>query len=139
MQSLVENPDIVLALDKGNIDDPYDLIYTSIFPYLRVPNTVTESGCFIALKIDSSQVKRNDTYKNLIITFAIVVKQDKMKTSWNATRTDLISGVIIDELNWSDILGFDMELIGTNENILLEDYHVREISFQVLAANYSGC
>lgn len=140
INALVENDDIVTALGADDIDDRYSLIYTHLYPYLRVPDTKTETGSYILISISVPRVStKNNTYKMMEITICVVTHQDHMQTTYNANRNDLLAGIIIDEFNWSDILGFEMELVSDKESILTDVYHLREIRFHALAKNYAGC
>lgn len=140
ISALIENDDIVTALDASEIEDRYDLTYTHLYPYLRVPDTQTETGSYILVAVSVPHVStKNNSYKIMEITICVVSHQDHMQTQWGGTRNDIISGIIIDEFNWSDILGFEMELVSDKESILTDVYHLREIRFHALAKNYMGC
>lgn len=140
ISTLIENNDIVTALGADDIDDRYSLTYTHLFPYLRVPNTQIETGSYILVSISVPRVStKNNAYKMMEITICVVTHQDHMQTIYNANRNDLLAGIIIEEFNWSDILGFEMELRSDTESLLNETYHLREIKFNALAKNYTGC
>jgi len=140
MVSLVENDDIVTALGADDIDDRYSLIYSHLYPYLRIPDAKTETGSYILVAISVPRVsKRNNNYKTMEVTICVVTHQDHMQTAYNANRNDLLAGIIVEEFNWSDILGFEMELVSDTESILNDTYHLREIKFNALAKNYMGC
>lgn len=140
MQTLIFNEDIVEALEGQDLEDSADLIYSKIFPYLRIPKTTQDAGRFITMKLDSERVRGNDIYKNFILTLCVVVHQNKMETMWGGTGTDVLGGLIVDEFNKNNLnMGFELELIKDSETILTEDYHVRELVFSALTSNSMKC
>jgi len=139
MNALVENENIVAALDVPEIEDPYDLIYTHIYPFLYMPDIQEKAKVYITMKLETTKIFSNDRFKNAILTLCVVSHRDKMKTEWNSTRTDLIAGLLIDEFNWKDLLGFEMELSSDIESPLDNTYYVRQVVFESTVKNYAGC
>lgn len=139
LSTLTANPEIIEALE-GDVDDPDSVLYTKIFPYLRIPGTTQSAGRFITMKLDSERVHDNDIYKTFVLTLCAVVHQNKMETKWRGTATDVLGGLIVDEFNKNNLnMGFELKLVRDSETILTENYHVRELVFSVLTSNSVKC
>lgn len=139
LATLIANPEIIEALE-GDVDDPDSVLYTKVFPYLRIPGTTEEAGRFITMKLDSERVRGNDIYKTFVLTLCVVVSQNKMETRWRGTGTDVLGGLIVDEFNKNNLnMGFELELVRDSESVLTENYHVRELVFSVPTSNSLKC
>ena len=67
-QALYSDPDIVEVLDDPDIDPscPEDLLYSSIYPFIRIPGTQDKSKNYITFSIsDMGLSPRNEVMKNM--------------------------------------------------------------------------
>jgi hypothetical protein len=135
MSLLVQNPNIVTLINAQDISKPDDLIDTHIFSYLDFPDVPTIVDTYIAMKLDTTKVMKNEVYKNFILTICVIVHKSKMETNYGGNLTNVISGEIIQMLNWNDNFGFTLELVSDREFIHEKTYHVEELVFKTITPN----
>lgn len=104
---LVNTDGLVEAMGNDDIEEPDEAIYTYIFPYFHIPDTIEAAHSYICFKVnmtDRSNV--NDWYENFTLTVWVIVNQAlmKMKGHGGATRVDYLSGLVEKELHGSTIL-----------------------------------
>jgi len=132
---LYNDPDIIELLDNPHLnpDTPEEYVYVNLFPFLRVPNTIDTSKVFICYEVDDmSDIARNDRMKQQIIQFVIFVHKDLMKTKYGVVRSDLISYIIRDLFNRSNLFGHELKLIQSKSSITDTDYYTRTLKFQLI-------
>lgn len=121
---------------KGNddIEEPDEAIYTYIFPYFHIPDTIEAAHSYICFKVnmtDRSNV--NDWYENFTLTVWVIVNQAlmKMKGHGGATRVDYLSGLVEKELHGSTIFGIKQLKITSNIEDNMDLHHrVRIMTFK---------
>lgn len=135
---LVNTDGLVEAMGNDDIEEPDEAIYTYIFPYFHIPDTIEAAHSYICFKVnmtDRSNV--NDWYENFTLTVWVIVNQAlmKMKGHGGATRVDYLSGLVEKELHGSTIFGIKQLKITSNmENYLndvkgnLKDFDVEKFS-----------
>ena len=126
--SLIDNPTI-------NADNPDDLIYTNIFPYLKVDYTVQEAATYIGIKLEYPDINDNEIYKDAILTFLIVSANGHLKVPGGYSRTDLIAEELLSLFNWSDELGFKIKLYAEKEDPVNENFYYRRLIFESVSPN----
>jgi hypothetical protein len=125
--TLVNNPDITLV----NSDKMKN---TNIFSYMKIPNTTLSVKNYICFDFNARSSNYNDLYKNVNITISVICHETDIMTAWG-NRYDVIGGVIIDNFNWSNFLGFELELYSDTESILEKEYHMRTLQFKNITLN----
>ena len=125
---LINNPHI-------DLDNPDDLIYVNIFPYLKVDYTIQEVGTFIGVKLDYPYINNNEIWKDAELTISIICANEAMKADGGLSRTDLISERIIELLQWNGDYGCRIELISEKENPVDNNYYYRKMVFGFFAPN----
>jgi hypothetical protein len=135
MGLLIQNPNIVEVLDVPDLIKPDDLIYTHIFPYLKIPKIQITTETYITMSLNTTKVTKNKAYKDFILMFCIYSHEAKMQTDYGGTRNDVLGGEIVQMFAWNDKIGFDLELISDKEDIYSETYHRRTIVFQTITSN----
>jgi hypothetical protein len=136
MNKLISTPDIVTLINNPdiNIDNCDELKDKNIFSYMKIPNTALIVKNYICFDFNAKGSNYNDLFKNTTITIASVCHESDLNTTWG-NRHDVMGGVIIESVNWSNFLGFQIELVSDNESILDNSYHVRTLQFKNLAFN----
>ena len=94
---LVNTDGLVEAMGNDDIEEPDEAIYTYIFPYFHIPDTIEAAHSYICFKVnmtDRSNV--NDWYENFTLTVWVIVNQALMKMNGHggATRVDYLSGLV---------------------------------------------
>lgn len=136
MDKLCSIPDIVIAINNPIItqDNPEDMKDVNIYSRMKIPNTTLTVKNYICFDFNSRIYSRNEVLKNVTINIGVICHESEIKTDWG-NRHDVLAGVITDAFNWSDFLGFELELISDKENILENDYYARTLTFQNLTQN----
>ena len=134
---MVNSPNLVNLIDNPNIsaDNPDDLIYTNIFPYLKVDYTIQEAGTYIGIKLEYPDINDNELYKDVILTFLIVSANGCLKVPGGYSRTDLIAEELLSLFNWSSDLGFKIKLYAEKEDPVNENFYYRRLTFESVAPN----
>lgn len=119
-QALYSDPDIVEVLDDPDIDPscPEDLLYSSIYPFIRIPGTQDKSKNYITFSIsDMGLSPRNEVMKNQYVQFVIFVHKDLVKTKYGMERHDAIGYIVRDIFHLSNMLGQQMEMVSNAEGV----------------------
>jgi len=135
MGLIIQNPNIVEAINATDILEPDKLIYTHIFPFFKTDGISGVSGTYITIKLDTTQIMRNNIYKNFILTICVLVRQSEMETIYKGSRTDVIAGELVKMFAWNDSIGFDLELGQDKEDPLNETYYIRQLIFKTITTN----
>lgn len=120
-----------------------DLVYSRLFPYYYIPDTVTKVTTFILIEIDIRATSRHNAYAYPIITFTVLCHQDDMKLKMkgvSATRADYLAELIDNKYNGAD--GFGLGRLELKSNIagsLNEKFRYRQITFQGTDINKNLC
>lgn len=137
-QALYSDPDIVEVLDDQDIDPscPEDLVYSSIFPFIRIPGTQDKSKNYITFSIsDMGLSPRNEVMKNQYVQFVIFVHKNLVKTNFGMARHDCLGYLIRDTFNLSNMLGAQLNLVSNAEGATDTDYLTRTLKFELVDHN----
>lgn len=97
VSAIINCQDIVDAIDADGVTDANDLIYTHIFPSLRIPDTETEKKTYICVKVNNPDLAsfKNKTIKPMRLLVYVITHQDLQYVSSGkakgCTRIDYIS------------------------------------------------
>ena len=119
---LVNTEGLVEAMGNDDIEEPDEAIYTYIFPYFHIPDTIEAAHSYICFKVNMTDRSNiNDWYENFTLTVWVIVNQALMKMPsgyGGATRVDYLSGIVEKQLHGSTILTFKTQdlddLVGCN-------------------------
>lgn len=137
-QALYSDPDIVEVLDDPDIDPscPEDLLYRSIYPFIRIPGTQDTSKNYITFSIsDMGLSPRNEVMKNQYVQFVIFVHKNLAKTNFGMARHDCLGYIIKDIFHLSNMLGAQMNLVSNAEGATDTDYITRTLKFELIDDN----
>lgn len=137
-QALYSDPDIVEVLDDPDIDPscPEDLLYSSIYPFIRIPGTQDKSKNYITFSIsDMGLSPRNEVMKNQYVQFVIFVHKNLVKTNFGMARHDCLGYLLRDTFNLSNMLGAQMNLVSNAEGATDTDYLTRTLKFEIVDHN----
>ena len=135
---LYSDPDIVEVINDPDIDTscPEELIYSSIYPFIRIPGVQDTSKNFITFSISNmSNAPQNKAMKNQYIQFVIFVHKDLVKTRYGMARHDCLGYLIRDIFHLSNKLGTQMELVSDVEGVTDNDYITRTLKFELTTDN----
>lgn len=134
MNTICSINELVELINNPEVKYPQQLKEKNVFSTMRLPGTQTDASNYICFDYNSEIFRKNKVYKLVTINIGIVCHTKNIRTT-NGNRHDLIAGIIIEKLNWSDILGFELHLISDKESILEKEYNARTLIFQNLAPN----
>lgn len=137
-QTLYSDEDIVEALDDHDIDPscPDELVYSSIYPFIRIPGTQDKSKNFITFSVsDMGRMPGNEVMKSQYVQFVVFVHKDLVKTKYGMARHDCLGHLIRDIFNLSNVLGPQMNLISNVEGVTDTDYLTRTLKFELVDDN----
>lgn len=135
---LYEDPDIIEIIDDPDVnpDCPEEIIYSSIYPCIRIPGTQDVSKNFITFTIDDMErTPSNSVMKSQYVQFVIFVHKDHIKTKYGMARHDLLGYLIRDIFNLSNKLGPQMEIVSNREGVTDTDYLTRTLRFELIDDN----
>jgi hypothetical protein len=137
-QALYSDPDIVEVIDDKDIDPscPEDLLYSSIYPFIRIPGTQDKSKNYITFSIsDMGLSPRNEVMKNQYVQFVIFVHKDLTKTNFGMARHDCLAYLLRDIFHLSNMIGAQMNLVSNVEGATDTDYLTRTLKFELIDDN----
>lgn len=118
-----------LILLKESVNEGREMMYTNIFPYSFIPDTVTKASTFICFEIEVKRVL-NRTFKDINILFWIFSHQSLIRTE-EGIRPDVLANEVDKMFNGNRDLG-----LGTTELKLVtlinpaKDYHGRTLVYK---------
>lgn len=142
---LLANKDIVQAIKEvippERLKEIDDLMYTYIFPYDYIPQTLQEVGCYICYELYVPKVSTvNYFFKDMIFEFNIICHQDVMKTGYQATRTDYIAALIEEIFNGNTSYTYkDLELVSSVPGHVTQAHRCRTVRFAAEDFNKEFC
>lgn len=137
-QALYSDEDIVEVIDDPDIDPscPEELVYSSIYSFIRIPGTQDKSKNFITFSVsDMGRMPNNEVMKSQYVQFVVFVHKDLVKTNYGMDRHDCLGYLIRDIFNLSNMLGPQMELRSNVEGATDTDYITRTLKFELVDDN----
>lgn len=137
-KALYSDEDIVEVIDDPDIDPscPEELVYSSIYSFIRIPGTQDESKNFITFSVsDMGRMPNNEVMKSQYVQFVVFVHKDLVKTNYGMDRHDCLGYLIRDIFNLSNMLGPQMELRSNVEGATDTDYVTRTLKFELVDDN----
>lgn len=134
-KKLYSDPDIIEVLNNPNLnpEEPDSYLGISIFDYIRVPGTTTETKNFICFDIRmNSMDKFNEHLKDMYFIFSVFVNEDNMETPYGMARHDLLSYLIRDIFNYSNLFGCQLVQITDIPGIMDGHSSSRTLTFKAV-------
>ena len=139
MKAMIDNERIVKLVDYANeAEDAADLLYKSIFPYNRIPDTEQEERVYICVMVDvPTAYTKNDIARNVTIRFRAYAHERLMKVSGESgDRIDLLAAAIDEQFNEKIDFGFGpLAISSCTEHVYDSRHFYREIVFKTVALN----
>lgn len=136
MQKLVQDEQIQKLIDNKDIEYPEDLIYSNIFPYLKIDNTLQESKICLGMEVDfPKRISSNIAFKEVQISFLGICKNDFLKMDNGYSRLDLLMERICELINWNSWLGFKFDLVSDYGKPYDDKFYLRELTFRTIGNN----
>lgn len=132
MEDLVTNPEIVKLLKNDCVppENPKDLIYTQIFPYEYVPDTIDTANTFICYDVDISGVSNKTFLQPTIYLWTFTHRKLLRLPDNNGIRVDKLCSEIAKTLNGSRYYGLgELELSSVKRFSPFDGYYGRVMTF----------
>ncbi len=108
-----------------------------IRPSLFIPDTQTTVNSYVCYQVMFDELPRYSNiqkYTNIIFT-TFVNGKDRTDKLTGIPRHDLISSILRERFNWSNIFGMQTHMISSKESTTDNSYIVRTIVFQLVDTN----
>ena len=115
-----------------------------IIPYLKLNGVQKEVNNFVMFDIRDYDVSyTNKIIKNQQVVVICMVHEDDMTTEFGIQRTDLLSYIVKDLLQWSNVVGLQLKCISDFDDIIDDRYYARTLKFEsqlpnVVNSSYMG-
>lgn len=139
--ALVLEQDEIIDLLEMSDEEADDPMYTRIFPYNHIPQTIEETKVYITFAVTVPKITFNKIWAYPRLTVRVIAHQERMKLNLagiSATRIDYIAKLIVNLLTKEDF-GFGKLQLATNyEDLYNFIFHYRELVFvgEELVDNY---
>ena len=130
MEDLVTNPEVVnLINEHTDPDEPESLIYTQIFPYEYIPETVEKGHTFVCCDVDVNSTV-GKTLANISIYVWVFTHKSNLRLPEGGVRTDKICSEICKMLNGSMKYGLgELNLYAVKRFAPLTGYQGKMMTF----------
>lgn len=159
IKELVKDEEFFHAIDSPEIKDfkkANNLVHSHIFPYGRVPQTLTETLTLLTIQVHIKEGKfRDRTFIIPTVEFRIYSHQDHMKVKnvpkISDTRNDYISRIIDQKFNGRSSFGANkdpqydigtygsLDLVVNEEGSTSQGFLYRRMLFETKDFNHSRC
>lgn len=131
VEDIVTNKEIVklLAEDGGGVADPVELVYSQVFPYEYVPETIQKAQTFICCDVDV-QKSINKTKLIPVMYVWVFTHKSKMRLPEGGIRVDRICSEIAKAINGSRYYGLgELDLHAVRRFAPVTDYQGKMMTF----------
>jgi hypothetical protein len=125
---LVSISDIFTYIKNESITTPGEMVGKNIYSFMKVPDPTVYVKNYICFNYSSITSTKNSSFKNCSVTIGVVCHEDDIKTTYG-NRHDVLAAIITENFNWSNFLGFELELVSDVESIQDNKYHARTLKF----------
>lgn len=137
MQDLLTNPKIVqLLCDNNDVPQhPEELVYTQVYPYEYIPDTVEHAQTFICCEVDI-QKSVNKTYLLPVLYIWVFSHKSKLRLPEGGVRTDKLASEIAKTINGSRYYGLgELDLYSSKRFAPIVDYQGKVLTFHATDFN----
>lgn len=139
MSDLLTNERIVHLLDADlSITDAESLMYSQVFPYEYVPETIEHGTTFICSDVDVQQVQ-NKTFLSPTLYVWVFTHKSLLRLPEGGVRTDKLAHEIAKAINGSHMYGLgELELYAVKRFAPLTDYQGKVMIFHAKDFNMTA-
>lgn len=130
MEDLITNESIVSLIKDGtNAENAASLIYTQVFPYEYVPETVQTGGTYICFDVDIQNVS-NKTFLTPVLYVWVFAHRSNLRLPEGGVRTDKLCSEICEAINGSRYYGLgELSLYSVKRFAPMTDYQGKLMTF----------
>lgn len=122
---LINNRKIIYSINNTDLDPdcPADYVGENILPYYLIVDVQSKTQNYICFETSFDEVPRyNNTMKlGQVIFYILCDNQNIYDKTFGIARHDLLSALIIDEFNWTNMFGTQIRLVSNKPMAI--DYH----------------
>lgn len=137
MSDILSSEEIVKLLNDNGavVDDVGSLVYTQVFPYEYIPNTVENGHTFICCDVDVQKVM-NKTFLVPQLCIWIFTHKSLLRAPSGVIRTDALCAEICKVINGSRRYGLgELNLVSVRRFAPIADYHGKVMTFTTIEYN----
>lgn len=130
MEDLITNKSIVSLIKDGtDVENAASLIYTQVFPYEYVPETVQTGGTYICFDVDIQNVS-NKTFLTPVLYVWVFAHRSNLRLPEGGVRTDKLCSEICEAINGSRYYGLgELSLYSVKRFAPMTDYQGKLMTF----------
>lgn len=130
MEDILTEESIVKLLNEDvSMEDAGSLVYTQVFPYEYVPETVEHGLTFVCTDVDISSAQ-NKTYYNPTLYVWVFTHKSLLRLPEGGVRTDKLAHEIAKKLNGSRFYGLgELDLRSVKRFAPMMDYQGKVLIF----------
>ena len=137
-EKLYSDPDIIETLHNPELDpeEPDQYVGVNIFDFIRIPGTTDNVSNFICFDVKQERNSyTNDHMKLQKYIFMVFCHEDDIDTGYGISRHDLLSYLIRDIFNFSNIMGTQLVEYSNIPGLSETHYSTRTITFEEYTLN----
>ena len=137
MDDLLTSKRIITLLsdDCKTIRSPESLVYSQVFPYEYIPETVTHGHTFICCEVEIQRVS-SKTYLTPALYVWVFTHKSKIRLPDGGVRTDKLCSEIAKAINGSRFYGLgELDLYSVKRFAPITDYQGKVMMFQATDFN----
>jgi hypothetical protein len=131
MNDLLTNEAIVKLLNSNlSMDDAGSLVYTQVFPYEYVPETVQDGKTFICCDVDIQGIENGKTFLAPILYVWVFAHRSSLRLPNGGVITDALCNEICKTINGSRMYGLgELNLYACKRFAPMTDYQGKVLVF----------
>lgn len=139
MEDMLTNPRIVSLLKEGlSVEDAGSLMYTQVFPYEYIPETIEHGVTYVCVDVDIQRVQ-SKTFLSPTLYVWVFTHKSLLRLPEGGVRTDKLAHEIVKAINGSHMYGLgELELYSVKRFSPLTDYQGKVLIFHATDFNMTS-
>ena len=135
-KTLINNDLIIYLLNNKELEDndadPSDYLGVNILPYYMIHPTQSNVQNYICYETTFNELQRynSNIKKQQIIFYVLCEEKNNIEKTTGIARHDLISALIINMFNWTNLFGAQIHLVSDVPSVIDSDYSCRTLIFE---------
>ena len=135
-KTLINSDLIIYLLNNKELEDsdadPSDYLGVNILPYYMIHPTQHNVQNYICYETTFNELVRynSNMKKQQIVFYVLCEEKNNIEKTTGIARHDLISALIINMFNWTNIFGAQIHLVSDVPSVIDNDYSCRTLVFE---------
>lgn len=135
-KTLINSDLIIYLLNNKELEDndadPSDYLGVNILPYFMIHPTQSNVQNYICYETTFNELQRynSNMKKQQIIFYVLCEEKNNIEKTTGIARHDLISALIINLFNWTNLFGAQIHLVSDVPSVIDSDYSCRTLVFE---------